>query len=41
MPMTVVGQIAYVAESYYNNPQLAWAFAPAGTNTGIYQKAIF
>ncbi|MGD1071408.1 MAG: hypothetical protein ABSB15_14805 [Bryobacteraceae bacterium] len=41
MPMTVVGQTAYVAESYYNNPQFAWALAPAGTSTGIYQKAIF
>jgi hypothetical protein len=39
-PMTN-GQVAYVAETYYNNPQYAWAFAPAGTGTGIYVKAIF
>jgi hypothetical protein len=40
MPMTN-GQVAYVAETYYNNPQYVWAFAPAGTGTGIYVKAIF
>jgi hypothetical protein len=40
MPM-VPGQIAYLAETYYSNPQFTWAFAPAGTGTGIYVKAIF
>ena len=40
MPMTV-GQTAYVAESYYQNTSLNWAFAPAGSNNNIYQKAIF
>jgi len=40
MPM-VLGQTAYVAETYYSNPQFAWAFAPTGTGTGIYTKAIF
>jgi hypothetical protein len=40
MPMAN-GQVAYVAETYYNNPQYAWAFAPAGTGTGIYAKAMF
>jgi len=37
----VSGQIAYLAETYYNNPQLAWAFAPANTGSGIYVKAVF
>ena len=35
------GQIAYLAETYYNNPQFSWAFAPAGTGSGIYVKAVF
>ena len=40
MPMTN-GQVAYTAETYYNNPQFAWLLAPAGTSSGIYVKAIF
>lgn len=41
MPMAV-GQTAYVAETYYTPPQsFNWAFAPTGTGTGIYVKAIF
>jgi len=41
MPMSVDGQTAYLAETYYNNPAFAWAFAPAGTSTGIYEVAVF
>jgi hypothetical protein len=41
MPMTIDGQIAYLAETYYNNPAFAWVFAPAGTSTGIYEVAVF
>ena len=41
MPMSVDGQIAYLAETYYNNPAFTWAFAPNGTNTGIYEVAVF
>jgi hypothetical protein len=41
MAPTVNGQIAYLAETYYNNPAFTWAFAPAGTGTGIYEVAIF
>jgi hypothetical protein len=35
------GQIAYVAETYYNTSQYAWAFAPTGTGQFIYVKAVF
>ena len=35
------GQIAYVAETYYNVSQYAWAFAPTGTGNQIYVKAVF
>jgi hypothetical protein len=35
------GQIAYVAETYYNISQYAWAFAPIGTGNQIYVKAVF
>ena len=41
MPMSVDGQIAYLAETYYNNPAFTWAFAPNGTGTGIYEVAVF
>ncbi len=35
------GQIVYLAETYYDNSQNAWAFAPPGTPTTIYVKAVF
>jgi hypothetical protein len=35
------GQIAYVAETYYNISQYAWALAPTGTGNKIYVKAVF
>ncbi len=41
MPGMTNGQTAYLAETYYNNPQFTWAFAPSGTGTGIYVKAVF
>jgi hypothetical protein len=41
MPMSVNGQTAYLAETFYNNPAFAWVFAPAGTSTGIYEVAVF
>lgn len=41
MPGSVDGQVAYLAETYYNNPAFVWALAPANTNTGIYEKAVF
>ena len=34
------GQLIYVAETYYT-PQYAWVFAPTGTPSGIYVKAMF
>lgn len=37
----VPGQSAFLAETYYNNPQLNWSLAPTGTGTGIYVKNIF
>ncbi len=40
MPGMAVGQVAYVAEAYYNNPQFTWAFAPTGTPTGIYVEGL-
>ena len=36
-----VGQVSYVAETFYNNPLYAWALAPHGTGTGIYTSAVF
>jgi len=41
MPGMTDGQVAYLAETYYNNPQFAWALAPSGTASGIYVKAVF
>ena len=37
----VVGQTAFIAETYYINPNLAWVFARAGTSNGIYEVAVF
>ena len=41
MPGMAPGQVAYLAESYFNNSQFAWVFAPTGTGTGIYVKALY
>ncbi len=38
MPNMTNGQVAYTAETYYNNPQFTWLLAPAGTSSGIYVK---
>jgi hypothetical protein len=40
-PSLGAGQSIYLAETYYNNPLFTWVFAPAGTGTGIYVKAVF
>lgn len=36
-----VGQRSFIAETFYNNPMYAWALAPTGTGSGIYNFAAF
>jgi hypothetical protein len=38
---TKAGQKFYLVETFYNNPQLTWVFAPVGSPSGIYMKAVF